>query len=73
MTYDKMFKSILTSIEARKYLVDIISGITGIEKGIEQGEENKQIEIASKMKSKSMSLQDIIDITGLSKEEIEKL
>ena len=34
MTYNKMFKSVLTSIEARKYLVDIISGITGMEKGV---------------------------------------
>ena len=27
MTYDKMFKCVLTSKEARSYLVDIISGI----------------------------------------------
>ena len=32
MTYDKMFKSVLTSREAREYLVDIIAGITGLPK-----------------------------------------
>lgn len=32
MTYDKMFKSVLTSKEAREYLVDIIAGITGLPK-----------------------------------------
>jgi hypothetical protein len=32
MTYDKMFKSVLTSKEARGYLISLISNITGIEK-----------------------------------------
>ncbi len=32
MTYDKMFKSVLKSKEARQYLVDIIGDITGIPK-----------------------------------------
>ena len=32
MTYDKMFKSVLTSKEARSYLVDIISGIVKIDR-----------------------------------------
>ena len=32
MTYDKMFKSVLTSKEARGYLVEIISDITGLPK-----------------------------------------
>ena len=30
MTNDRMFKAVLTSKEARDYLVDIISGITGL-------------------------------------------
>ena len=32
MTYDKMFKSVLTSKEARGYLISLISNITGIKK-----------------------------------------
>ena len=32
MTYDKMFKSVLTSVEARSYLINIISDITKIDK-----------------------------------------
>ena len=32
MTNDRMFKAVLTSKEARDYLVDIISGITGLPK-----------------------------------------
>ncbi len=32
MTYDKMFKSVLKSKEAGKYLIDIIGEITGLPK-----------------------------------------
>ena len=32
MTNDRVFKSVLSSIEARDYLIDIISGITGLPK-----------------------------------------
>lgn len=32
MTYDKMFKSVLTTKEAKGYLISLISNITGIEK-----------------------------------------
>ena len=39
------------------------------EKGIEQN----KIEVAKKMLIKNMELKDIIDITGMSKDEIEKL
>lgn len=45
----------------------------GHAKGISQGEKNKQLEIAKKMKEKKIKLDDIIQITGLSKEEVEKL
>lgn len=34
MTYDKVFKSVLTSKEVRNYLIDIISSITGIPKKV---------------------------------------
>ena len=41
----------------------------GLEKGINQ----TKIETAKKMKLKNIDISDIIDITGLTKEEIEKL
>ena len=39
----------------------------------EEGEKKKQIEIAKKMKLKDKPIEEIIEFTGLSKEEIEKL
>lgn len=45
----------------------------GIEQGIKEGEKSKAIEIAKKMKDKDILLEEIIDITGLTKEEIEKI
>ncbi len=58
----------------QKYIMDqkaIADG--GYDKGLEQGEKNTKLEIAKKMKHKKISVEEIIDITGLSKEEIEKL
>ena len=43
------------------------------EKGIEQGERNKAIEVAKNAKSIGLSCEQIIKLTGLSKEEIESL
>lgn len=45
----------------------------GRKEGREEGERNKAIEIARKMKSKGMSIESIIEITELTKEEIENL
>ena len=45
----------------------------GIEQGIEQGAERKNKEIAKKMKEKGADIEFIIEITGLSEEEILKL
>ncbi len=45
----------------------------GIEKGIEKGEYNKSIDTAKKMIKKGFSNDEISDLTGLSKEDIEKL
>ena len=42
----------------------------GIEKGIEKGEIKGKLDAAAKMKAKGMSLADIIDITGLTAEQI---
>ena len=43
---------------------------TGIKQGIEQGLQQRNIEIAKSMLNKNMKIEDIMDITGLSKEEI---
>ena len=40
---------------------------------LEEGEQKKALEIATKMKDKDMDIEDIAELTGLSKEEIEKL
>lgn len=45
----------------------------GIEVGEDPGELNKSKEITKNMIKKKMKIEDIIDITGLSKEQIEKL
>lgn len=44
----------------------------GIEVGIKKGEEKKQLEIARKMMEKGMPWEEIEEITGVSKEELEK-
>jgi predicted transposase/invertase (TIGR01784 family) len=45
----------------------------GRAEGEVSGAQKKQLEIAKKMKAKNMPLEDIIELTGLTKEEIEKL
>ena len=45
----------------------------GIQKGKEKGAREKQIEIAKSMLKENMDIEIIIKITGLTKEEIEKL
>jgi len=45
----------------------------GIEKGKKEGEKKKAIEIAKGMKNKGYSIEDIIDLTGLTKRVIEKI
>ncbi|NIM12573.1 MAG: hypothetical protein GTO45_10710 [Candidatus Aminicenantes bacterium] len=46
---------------------------TSFEEGKVEGKYEERIEMAGKMKSKGYPLDDIADLTGLSKEEIEKL
>ena len=46
---------------------------SGLQEGLQQGAQNEKKEIAKKMKQKGISIEEIIEITGLSKEEIEKL
>ena len=45
----------------------------GKEAGIKEGEKKKQLEVAKKMKTKNMDINTIIEITELTKEEIEKI
>ncbi len=45
----------------------------GMEKGREEGSKNKAKEIARKMKAKNMPIDDIIDMTGLTVDEIARL
>ena len=61
-----------------KWEMDYESGIDcaekrGIRKGIRKGIENEKIEIAKKLIEKGMTISEIIEITGLSEEIIEKL
>ena len=43
------------------------------EDGIKAGEKRKELEIAKKLKKSGMKLEDIINITGVSKKELAKL
>ena len=56
------------------YEKGISEGISqGITQGITQGIEQNKIENAKKMLKKNMKIEDIIDITGLSKKQIKEL
>ena len=41
--------------------------------GISEGEKSKEIEIVRKMLQRGDKIKDIMDVTGLTKEEIEKI
>ena len=45
----------------------------GLEEGIKKGIEQEKRMLAKKMKDKDMKIDEIVEITGLTKEEIEKL
>lgn len=45
----------------------------GLEAGIEQGKKRKQLDIAQNMLKKGIDIETIIELTGITKEEIEKL
>ena len=44
-----------------------------LKNGIKQGEKNKQIEIAKKMLQNNMNIDEIINLTGLSVEDLNKI
>ena len=45
----------------------------GIDVGIKKGEENNKKEIARKMKERKIDIEVIVELTGLTKEEIERI
>ena len=45
----------------------------GIKEGIEKGEKESKLKIAKKLLERKMSTKEIVEITGLKEEEIEKL
>ena len=45
----------------------------GLEEGFIKGERNKAMEIATKMKAKGFSVDDIVQMTGLSADEVKKI
>ena len=58
----------------QKYIMDQKAvADAGYDKGVEQGEKRKQLEIAKKMKEEKISIEQIEKITGLSLEQIKKL
>jgi predicted transposase/invertase (TIGR01784 family) len=64
----------MNSAKSYGYRQGVEDGITqGIAQGITQGSEAKQKEIAKKMLEKNRPIGEIIEFTGLSKEEIEQL
>lgn len=69
-------KAILDELEAKATSYDEgkNDGLAeGLAKGRSEGSNNKNKEIAKKMKEKGYKLEDIIELTNLSKEEIENL
>ena len=58
----------------QKYIMDTKSQLrTAEEKGLKKGIEKRNIEIAKKMLQENIAIETIIKITGLTKEEIEKI
>ena len=45
----------------------------GIEEGEKSGERTSKLEIAKKMKNRKMPISDIVELTGLTSEEVEQL
>ena len=65
---DPDFKRI---VEAREGFLRDLDGYK--DAGREEGEKKKQKEIAKKMLAKNMPIEDITELTGLTKEEVENL
>lgn len=74
---DEMSANENERLEAYKRKIAIIDYNTSIEMARGEGEKNgrkaEQLKIAKKLKEKKTKIDEIIDITGLTKEEVEKL
>ena len=71
-TYDKMTKTRLDNLAVEQQKIEDAE-IRGEAREVARGEAKRGIEIARKMLSKNHSISDIVDLTGLSSEEISKL
>ena len=74
----KIYNSRMYEAEQKGLQKGLQKGIEkGIEKGLQEGMKkgsiNKSMEIAKKMLEKNMSIEEIMEITSLSQQEIEKL
>jgi predicted transposase/invertase (TIGR01784 family) len=45
----------------------------GVEAGMKKAKKQQQREVAKNLKQKNMSIEDIMEVTGLTKKEVEKL
>jgi predicted transposase/invertase (TIGR01784 family) len=69
-----MYRELDANLEYLKKQKAFEDGIEqGIEQGKQAGEKQKQLEIAKNMKIKNKLIEEIMEFTGLTKEEIEKL
>ena len=66
--YEFRLKAIRDEADAIEYATR-----QGIEQGIEQGQEQEKKEIVKRMLRKNVKVEDIVEFTGLTKEEIEKI
>ena len=76
MEFNEWINKYVNDEETKELLAkwsDYIAENKGYEEGIEDGRKEEKIQIAKKMLKKGNSIEDICDITGLSKEEIEEL
>ena len=76
MEFNEWINKYVNDEETKELLAkwsDYIAENKGYEEGIEDGRKEEKIQIAKKMLKKGNSIEDIYDITGLSKEEIEEL
>ncbi|MGE7913644.1 hypothetical protein [Lysinibacillus xylanilyticus] len=67
-------ETILAYQSRLKYILDEEARyIDGINKGIEQGRKQEQIEIVKKLLKRHEPIEEIMDLLGLSREEIERI
>ena len=71
---EERYISLLTDEDSLKAYRDVKNSIdTALEKGREEGKNSKAIQIAKKMLDAGMDIETVMQITDLSKSEVEKL